>query len=264
MRKHENKFCQRGSIKIKEQRIRVPNKDGRFPCKNCNQTFKTKPIVKVHEKKSCKNRGSGVWSPLEPDCSFYPLLTEIYCFYGQRNLIFFGLLVVHKTREAIWNFLPMKPVGNFWAQNRIWTLGWTQSWCPAKKFEILLAGGLGPILFLNISISCQHGLFCFVNTLKNMLLLRNLTYFWGWNSEKSLNDLEYINTLILTYLLYWVANIFSYILHSNYRDTDFLIGVSLHAPCTFLHMIWITLIRSAPYLTKALAKQGAEHRIKVI
>ena len=97
---------------------------------------------------------------------------------------------------------------------------------------------------LNISISCLHGLFCFVNTLKNMLLLRNLTYFWGWNSEKSLNDLEYINTLILTYLLYWVANIFSYILHSNYRDTDFLIGVSLHAPCTFLHMLWITLIRS--------------------
>ena len=125
LRKHENKFCQRGSIKIKEQRIRVPNKDGRFPCKNCNQTFKTKPIVKVHEKKSCKNRGSGVWSPLEPDCSFYPLLTEIYCFYGQRNLIFFGLLVVHKTREAIRNFLPMKPVGNFWAPNRIWTLGRT-------------------------------------------------------------------------------------------------------------------------------------------
>jgi hypothetical protein len=77
---------------------------------------------------SCKNRGSGVWSPLEPDCSFYPLLTEIYCFYGQRNLIFFGLLVVHKTREAIRNFLPMKPVGNFWAPNWIWTLGWTQSW----------------------------------------------------------------------------------------------------------------------------------------
>ena len=55
MKKHERKFCKSGRIKINsEDQKRVADKDGRFPCRKCNQTFKTKPIVKVHEKKSCK------------------------------------------------------------------------------------------------------------------------------------------------------------------------------------------------------------------
>ena len=39
-----------------EDQRRVANKDGRFPCRKCNRTFKTNPIVKVHEKKSCKGK----------------------------------------------------------------------------------------------------------------------------------------------------------------------------------------------------------------
>ena len=55
LKKHEKKFCKSGSIEMnsKDQR-RVANNNGRFPCRKCNQTFKTKPIVKIHEKKSCK------------------------------------------------------------------------------------------------------------------------------------------------------------------------------------------------------------------
>ena len=57
MKKHEKKFCKSGYSKINsEDRRRVANENGKFPCRKCNQEFKTKPIVKIHEKKSCKGK----------------------------------------------------------------------------------------------------------------------------------------------------------------------------------------------------------------
>ena len=43
-----------------EDQKRDENKDGRFPCRKCNKTFKTKLIVKIHEKKSCKGEEEGL------------------------------------------------------------------------------------------------------------------------------------------------------------------------------------------------------------
>ena len=34
----------------------------------------------------------------------------------------------NSTRTEIRNSIDMKPVGNFWSPNWIWTLGWTPSW----------------------------------------------------------------------------------------------------------------------------------------
>ena len=39
-----------------EDQRRVSNDNGKFPCRKCNQEFKTKTIVKIHEKKSCKGK----------------------------------------------------------------------------------------------------------------------------------------------------------------------------------------------------------------
>ena len=43
---------------ISEIENRVANKNGRFPCKYCNQTFSKNIYVMSHEKKSCKKRKS--------------------------------------------------------------------------------------------------------------------------------------------------------------------------------------------------------------
>ena len=33
----------------------IANENGRYPCRNCNQTFKYKAHARRHEKKNCKN-----------------------------------------------------------------------------------------------------------------------------------------------------------------------------------------------------------------
>ena len=86
---HEKKSC-KGKEAPANKKRRLAHENEIFQCIHCTQTFNSKCNLKRHEKKSCKKtRGSGVWSPLEPDCSSYPLVTEINCFYWQKNLTCF-------------------------------------------------------------------------------------------------------------------------------------------------------------------------------
>ena len=48
--------------------------------------------------------------------------------------------VNNSTTTEIGIFIGMKPVGNFWFPNQIWTLGWTPSWWwSCQKVNFILA-----------------------------------------------------------------------------------------------------------------------------
>ena len=56
---------------------RVPNKNGRFPCKYCNQTFSKSIYAMSHEKKSCKKSKSNKTKNKIKEKVFDPLMDQI-------------------------------------------------------------------------------------------------------------------------------------------------------------------------------------------
>ena len=96
---------------------------------------------------------------------------------GRKIWHVFDLLVVHRTREAIQNFLIYSLWVIFRPQTRY------KNWVaphlddgPAKILEISCAWGLRPISFLNISISCQHGLLCWMVRIPKYLFTKKFSF----------------------------------------------------------------------------------------
>ena len=141
------------SVLLESCKGRLANENEIFQCKHCTQTqtFKSKCNVKRHETKSCKNRRSGVWSPLEPNCSFYPQVTEINCLYRQRNLTCFWFVSSTQNYRGNSKFPPYSLWVIFRPQTRY------KNWVaphlddgPAKIFEISCAWGLTNFISQNI------------------------------------------------------------------------------------------------------------------
>merc|ERR1712051_977342 len=55
VRRRQRKTCKGGLTTKIENEEKLPNENGRFPCKNCNLTFKHRSHARRHERKYCNS-----------------------------------------------------------------------------------------------------------------------------------------------------------------------------------------------------------------